>query len=94
MGCSNKTKKGEISIANNKGRIVLRWRYNGIRYPLYLPYDYSPENMHYATLKADEINLDIRKGCFDATSEKYEPPKPVRAKLIVKSAAIDEHDVY
>ncbi|WP_374223493.1 Arm DNA-binding domain-containing protein [Chitinophaga sp. HK235] len=43
---------------------MLRWRYNGIRYPLYLPYNYSPENMHYATLKANEIKLDIRKGVF------------------------------
>jgi integrase len=90
MGCSNKTKKGEISITNNKGRIVLRWRFNGVRYPLYLPYDYSPENMHHATVKVAEINLDIMKGCFDTTLEKYKPPKPVKVKPVDTLAIIEE----
>jgi integrase len=84
MGQKIKSQKGEISIENNEGRIRLRWRYDGKRYPLSLPYDYTPENMHHATLKADEIKLDIRKGCFDTTLEKYKPEviKPVIPELI------------
>lgn len=77
-----KTPKGEISIENNAGRIRLRWRYNGIRYPLSLPYAYVPENMHFATVKAAEIKLDIMKGCFDTTLEKYKPA-PLSLPLVV-----------
>ncbi len=55
LGQKLKQKQGEISIENNAGRIRLRWRYKGKRYPLSLPYAYSPENMHFATLKAAEI---------------------------------------
>jgi integrase len=79
MGHTKKPIKGEITIENNKGRIRLRWRYNGVRYPLSLPYDYTPENMHHATVKVAEIKLDMMKGCFDTTLEKYKPQaiKPV-----------------
>lgn len=68
-----KISKGEISIENNAGRIRLRWRYNGKRYSLSLPYAYRPENMHFATLKTAEIKLDIMKECFDSSLEKYKP---------------------
>lgn len=90
MGYNNKGKKGEISITNHRGRIMLRWRHEGIRYPLSLPYDYTPENMHHATLKVAEINLDIMKGCFDTTLEKYKPPKPVKATPVAKPIIIEE----
>jgi integrase len=80
MGQKEKKKRGEISIENNDGRIRLRWRYNGIRYPLNLPYAYVPENMHHATVKAAEIKLDILKGCFDTTLEKYKATKTSRPK--------------
>lgn len=73
MGIKQKSPRGEINIENYRGRIRLRWRYNGIRYPLSLPYDYSPENMHHATVKVAEIELDIMKGCFDPSLEKYKP---------------------
>jgi integrase len=41
MGSTKKSTKGEISIDNNKGRIRLRWRFEGERYPLNSLYDYS-----------------------------------------------------
>jgi integrase len=87
MGSTKKSPKGEISIDNNKGRIRLRWRYQGKRYPLSLPYDYTPENMHHATVKVAEIKLDILKGCFDTSLERYKPKviKPVTL-LPVKAA--------
>lgn len=66
-----KTPKGEISIQNSRGRIRLRWRYNGDRYSLNLPYACLPQNMHHATVKVAEIKLDILKGCFDPTLKRY-----------------------
>lgn len=71
MGQKLKTPKGEISIANFQSRIRLRWRYESVRYSLNLPYSYTPENLHHAAIKVAEIKLDILKGCFDATLEKY-----------------------
>lgn len=79
MGHKSKSSKGEISIENNKGRIRLRWRFWGTRFQLVLPYAYSPDNMHHATIKVAEIKLDILKGCFDTSLQKYKPEvvKPV-----------------
>lgn len=71
MGHKTKISKGEISITNYRGRIRLRWGYNRERYQLCLPYTYLPENLHYATVKATEIRLDIMKGSFDTTLVKY-----------------------
>jgi len=85
VGIKKKTSKGGISIENFRGRIRLRWRLNGERYALSLSYAYLLENMHYATVKETEIRLDILKGCFDSSLEKYKlvptpaicvPPKP------------------
>ncbi|OQP43288.1 hypothetical protein A4H97_34105, partial [Niastella yeongjuensis] len=73
MGLKSKTRKGDISIGNNNGRIRLRWRYAGERYSLNLPYAYLPENMYHGAIKAAEIKLDIAKGCFDPSLEKYNP---------------------
>lgn len=73
MGLKSRSRKGEISISDNNGRLRLRWRYAGERYSLNLSYPYLPENMHHATLKIAEIKLDIAKGCFDTTLEKYNP---------------------
>jgi integrase len=80
MGQKSKTPKGEISITNSEGRIRLRFRHEGKRYNLSLPFAYSPENLKHAVLKQTELKLDILKGCFDTTLKKYktakiEPPK-------------------
>lgn len=84
MGITEKSSKGEISTENYRGRIRLRWRYNGIRYTLNLPYDHIPDNIHYATVKTTEIRLDIMKGCFDTTLEKYkDTPSKVPATTTI-----------
>jgi integrase len=75
MGHTKRTAKGDIGISSCRGWIRLRWRYAGERYSLNLPHRYLPENMHYAAIKAAEIKLDIAKGCFDTTLEKYNPQK-------------------
>jgi len=81
MDHNKKSPKGEISIDNHRGKIRLRWRFEGQRYPLTLPYTYVPENMHHAKIKVAEIELDMMKGCFDTTLEKY---KPVKSKPVTK----------
>jgi integrase len=77
-----KTTKGEIGIENFRGRIRLRWRYQGERFTLSLPYSYLPENLHHGTVKATEIKLDILKGCFDFTLEKYKPVPVVKPEAL------------
>lgn len=80
-----KTAKGQITIENFRGRIRLRWRYQGERFTLSLPYAYLPENLHYGAVKATEIKLDTMKGSFDLTLEKYKPVlivKPVAFKPV------------
>ncbi|MEI9810765.1 MAG: tyrosine-type recombinase/integrase [Bacteroidota bacterium] len=84
MGQKLKAPKGEITVNNCDGRIRLRWRYEGVRYSLNLPFAYEPENIHYATVKVTEIKLDILKGCFDTTLKRYEyniPAKSDRKKV-------------
>lgn len=73
MGHTKRTAKGDISISSCRGWIRLRWRYAGERYSLNLPHRYLPENMHYAAIVGAEIKLDIAKGYFDTTLEKYNP---------------------
>lgn len=85
MGPTKKSIKGEISIEDHRGKIRLRWRYNGVRYPLNLPHAYTAENMHHATVKIAEIKLDILKGCFDTTLEKYKEA-PAHSSNTQKSA--------
>ncbi|HEY1115680.1 MAG TPA: DUF3596 domain-containing protein, partial [Chitinophagaceae bacterium] len=83
MGQKLKTPKGEISVTNCQGRIRLRWRYAGERYSLNLPYAFNPENLHFANVKVAEIKLDMIKGSFDASLEKYgylPPIKPLKPK--------------
>lgn len=83
MGHKSKTPKGEISITNHRGRIRLRWRYAGERYSLNLPMAYTPENLHMATVKVTEIKLDMLRGCFDGSLQRYGhsvTPKTAKAK--------------
>jgi hypothetical protein len=47
MGFNQKSSKGEIKTENFRGRIRLRRRYNGERYPLSLPYDGIKEGVVY-----------------------------------------------
>jgi integrase len=78
----NKTKKGQVSISNYKGRIRLRWRYEGKRFSLSLN-AFNSQNLLYSRKIALQIELDILSNQFDHSLVKY------GAKSTVK---IDEHD--
>jgi integrase len=93
MGYKEKSSKGEISIENHRGRIRLRWRYWGTRFQLALPYAYSSDNMHHATIKVAEIKLDILKGCFDPSLEKYKPEVVIPVAPILLEPVIPEQSI-
>lgn len=61
MGIRKKSPKGEISVENSRGRIRLRWTYNGERYTHTLPFIYSLENLAQATIKVAEVKLEIHR---------------------------------
>ena len=89
MGIKTKAPKGEITVENFRGRIRLRWRHEGERYSLSLPHPYLTENLYHATIKTAEIKLDIMKGCFDPTLEKYKQPESPAKSLKNKILKID-----
>lgn len=93
MGIKKKTSKGGISIENFRGKIRLRWRLDGVRYALGLPYAYLPENMQHATVKETEIRLDVLKGCFDNSLEKYKPVLTHSTSVPPKPAIIFAHEL-
>lgn len=74
MGINKKSTKGEISIENFRGKIRLRWRYKTSRPSLTLPYPYTEDHLLQARIIAAEVKLDILKGCYDPTLEKYRVP--------------------
>jgi Site-specific recombinase XerD len=80
-----KTPKGEVSISNCDGRIRLRWRYQGKRYSMNMPYPYTPENLQNSADIAKVIKNDILSGTFDSTLSRYEKAsvkKPVQAPVV------------
>jgi len=94
MGQKLKSQKGEISITDFQGRIRLRWRVNGQRYSLNLPFPYAPENLHHASVKVAEIKLDILKGSFDTTLEKYKPKIEAPVPAVKSKIPADTKEVY
>lgn len=94
MGQTLKSRRGEISITDFQGRIRLRWRVNGHRYSLNLPFAYAPENLHYATVKVAEIKLDILKGSFDNTLERYKPKIETPVPVIKNKILAETKELY
>jgi integrase len=66
-----KNLKGTISILNDRGRIRLRWRYQGERYSLNLHHQYSRSNLTEARKTTLQIEQDILRKRFDITLCKY-----------------------
>lgn len=66
----HKSPKGSVSISNFKGRIRLRWRYEGKRYSLGQGL-YNNKNLKAARLVVMQIELDIAYKVFDVSLVKY-----------------------
>ncbi|MCG5060801.1 MAG: tyrosine-type recombinase/integrase [Limnoraphis sp. WC205] len=62
-----------VSISDNRGRVRLRWTYQGQRYSLNLGLPYTPTYLKVASMTAHRIELDIESGNFDETLDKYRP---------------------
>jgi integrase len=80
--------KGTVSIANDNGRVRLRWRYQGRRFSLSL-FHYNKANLKEARKIAVEIEQDILYKQFDDTLKKYkqrqeEPEEKLSGKSIVQ----------
>ena len=66
----HKSPKGAVSITNYKGRVRLRWRYEGVRYSLSL-FQYTEFNLLEAKKVALVIQQDMLMNSFDDTLSKY-----------------------
>src|SRR3954447_3130924 len=62
-----------VNVDNDKGRIRLRWRYNGKRCSLNLPLNYKKAHLPVANRIAVYIENDLLNSRFDASLQKYKP---------------------
>lgn len=60
-----------ISFLNDRGKIRLRFRYNGQHYTLFTSLDYDKPNLKTAKKIGKAIKADIRNQIFDTTLEGY-----------------------
>jgi integrase len=63
----------KVTIENHKGRLRLRWLYQGKRCTMAVGVDDNATGRAQAKRKASEIELDIAAGYFDPTLLKYKP---------------------
>jgi len=68
---TKKNPKGLVNIESVKGRLRLRWRYQGKQLCLATGYPDTPECRAAAQILANKIWLDIVGGYFDPTLDKY-----------------------
>jgi len=66
-----KTPKGSVAIENHDGRVRLRWSWDGKRFALALGLLFTSVNLKVAQKTANQIELDIISGNFDASLNKY-----------------------
>ncbi len=74
--------RGTVAISPYKGRLRLRWSYEGERFTLGLGVPDSEVNRIAARIKATTIEGDIATGNFDRTLAKYRPTKQVAVASI------------
>lgn len=65
-----RSRKGEVSINNAQGVIVLRWSFHG-RYSLSMGFPYKAQNLPYARQLAKRIQSDLLLDTFDFSLERY-----------------------
>ena len=70
---SGKSPKGSVSILSSNNRLQLRFRFAGKRHYVSLGLPDTEVNRKLASMKAQQIELDILSGNFDESLEKYKP---------------------
>lgn len=83
----NSIKIDRINIEITKGKIRLRWTYQGQRFSLSIGKD-NPGNLDLAKSKAYQINSDIYKDKFDY--ENYKPKPKIKVESVVKEITLLE----
>lgn len=71
----SKARKGTVKVENDKGWLRLRFSHGGKRYTFALGVPDTLLNRKVGQAKAQQIELDIISGNFDATLAKYKPQK-------------------
>ena len=69
--------KGQVKVEAYAERLRLRWSYRSKRYCLSIGLPDSNINRKVAAQKAQQIELDMLSGNFDATLQKYKPEYPL-----------------
>jgi integrase len=77
----------KVTIEKHKGRLRLRWLYQGKRYTMAVGVDDNPTGRAQAKRKASEIELDISVGYFDPSLLKYKPR--LLGKTATEISAVD-----
>jgi integrase len=77
----------KVNIEITKGKIRLRWTYQGQRFSLSMGND-NPQNLDLAKSKAYQINSDIYKGSFDY--ENHKPKPKIKVEPVVKEITLLE----
>ncbi len=78
-----RTKKGAIAIASRNGMLNLRWTHEQRRYQLAIGLENTPTNQQTAREKAADIEVDMAKGQFDPTLDKYRPGANAEAESTI-----------
>jgi integrase len=86
----HKKQKGTVSITQYKGRIRLRWRFDGQRYSLNLGV-YSDLNLIQAKKTVLQIEQDIILGSFDHSLVKYSGKREVKQPTPTDFISLFEH---
>ncbi|NEP58443.1 MAG: tyrosine-type recombinase/integrase [Symploca sp. SIO2G7] len=86
-----KAPKGTVAIQGFKGRLRLRWSYQGKRYCLYVELPDTPINRKAAEIKARQIELDIISGNLDKTLVKYKLQKESSITLALLFSKFTEY---
>ena len=81
-----RTGKGKVAISADRGYLRLRWRWQGKRYSMALGLPDSAVNRASANKRAQQIELDIASGNFDATLLKYKPKAKPGAQSITSGS--------
>lgn len=88
-----RSRKGEVSINNAQGMIVLRWSYQG-RYSLSMGFTYKAAHLPYARKLAKRIQADMLQGTFDHTLTAYGKQQKKVNSAVPRAFTTGKHEVH
>jgi integrase len=94
MPDKSRSQKGCVSVGEFKGRLRLRWSYQGKRYSLGMGLPEGKVNRLVAEGKAKLIEQDIATSNFDYTLERYQPEHLQQTKQIKVFELFDQFTLF